>query len=125
LTVLLCCSVGHLYSFFGGNNPEALPLGINDLVQFAIIEWGREQGFRSFVLGGGFRPDDGIYRYKRAFATDGVVPFNVGRWILDPVLYATLMDHRRGWEETLGLDWRPSEAFFPAYRAPGLSAEPL
>lgn len=121
---LVLVSQNHIYSFLGGTLPEAMPFGTNDLLKLAIIEWGREQGFDSFVLGGGFQPDDGIFRYKRAFAPDGVVPFKVGRWVLDQSTYKTLVNHRKNWEGIHGRNWVPAEGFFPAYRAPGQAVEP-
>ena len=116
---LVLVSERHLYSFLGGTLSEALPLGANDLLKHGIIEWGREQGKASFVLGGGYQPGDGIFRYKRAFAPDGVVPFAVGRLVFDPEVYAQLVELRQSWEASRGRDWRPSPGFFPEFRAPG------
>lgn len=111
-------SKNHLYSFLGGTLPEALPLGSNDLLKHGIIEWGQSNGYSQFVLGGGFTPSDGIFRYKRAFSPGGVVPFTVGRWILDIQLYTALVNHRKDWEFLQGRAWEPSVGFFPAFRAP-------
>jgi CelD/BcsL family acetyltransferase involved in cellulose biosynthesis len=116
---LVLVSETRLYSFLGGTLAEALPLGANDLLKHAIVEWGRDQGKRSFVLGGGYQPGDGIFRYKRAFAPDGVVPFSVGRLVFDPEGYQQLVEARRAWEAARGRDWRPAPGFFPEFRAPG------
>ena len=121
---LVLVSERHLYSFLGGTLPEGLPLGANDLLKHAVIEWGREQGKAAFVLGGGFRPGDGIFRYKRAFAPDGVVPFRVGRLVFDPEACSRLVERRREWEASLGHEWRPLPGFFPEFRAPGQDARP-
>ena len=58
------------------------------------------------MLGGGYEDGDGIFRYKRSFAPHGLVPFFVGRRILDPDLYADLTRRHGGGEAE----------FFPAYR---------
>jgi hypothetical protein len=120
---LVLASTRHLYSFLGGTLPEALPLGANDLLKHAIVGWGQEQGKEAFVLGGGARPGDSIFRYKRSFAPRGVTPFHVGRLILDSELYARLVAARREWEDAQGRPWDPEETFFPAYRAPARSTE--
>ena len=52
--------------------------------------------------------DDGIFRYKRSFAPHGLVPFFVGRRVLEPELYAELTERAGGASDG---------AFFPAYRA--------
>ena len=59
------------------------------------------------MLGGGYGADDGIFRYKRSFAPHGLVPFFVGRRVLEPELYDELTARVGGAGEG---------AFFPAYR---------
>ena len=65
-------------SFLGGTVDSAFPLRPNDLLKYTIIVWAMERGLREFVLGGGYLPDDGIFRYKRSFAPSGCVPFSLG-----------------------------------------------
>ncbi len=116
-TELILISTDYIYSFLGGTLREAYALRPNDLLKHTIIEWGRGQGKRVFVLGGGYEEDDGIFRYKKSFAPDGVVPFKVGRWILNSDLYNDLVEQRREWEFTHDREWHPSPGFFPAYRS--------
>lgn len=116
---LVLASATRLFSFLGGTLPEALPQGANDLLKHAVIGWGREHGKRAFVLGGGLRPGDGIFRYKRAFAPAGVVPFHVGRVVLDPAACEALLARRRAHEAARGNPrFEPDPGFFPPYRAP-------
>ena len=96
------------YSFLGGTDSDAYDVRPNDLLKWELILRLKEQGKRRFVLGGGYRDDNGIFRYKRSFAPDGLVPFFVGRRILQPELYRELTA-RAGADAT---------DFFPAYRAP-------
>ena len=107
-----------VYSFLGGTVDGAQELRANDLLKVEIMSWVRETGRRRFVLGGGQAPDDGIYRYKRSFAPDGVVPFKVGARLLDESRCAELLEARRRHEAARGLGWEPAEDFFPSYRAP-------
>jgi len=114
---LVLLSTDYIYSFLGGTLREAYSLRPNDLLKHTIIEWGRGQGKRAFVLGGGYEEDDGIFRYKKSFAPDGIVPFKVGRWIVNSELYVGLIEQRRRWEFVHGRAWHPSSGFFPAYRS--------
>jgi len=114
-TELVLVGVDHTYSFLGGSNEASFELRANDLLKHAIIVWSREQGRRSFVLGGGYQPDDGIYRYKTSFAPhDGDRPFFVASRVFDEVSNGLLVKQRQLAEPS----WHPNEQFFPAYRAP-------
>ena len=113
-TELVLVGATHTYSFLGGTAAEAFALRPNDLLKHAIILWSRNKGKEAFILGGGYTPDDGIFRYKKAFAPEGVVPFYVGRRTYDVEAQTELVARRRQTEP----GWSPAEGFFPAYRAP-------
>jgi hypothetical protein len=100
LTLLSATSA---YSFLGGTDEAAFELRPNDLLKVELMLWAKEAGKRRFVLGGGQQADDGIFRYKRSFAPNGLVPFEIGMRIFDHERYAELS---RGRETN----------FFPAYR---------
>ncbi|WP_460806506.1 GNAT family N-acetyltransferase [Micromonospora zhanjiangensis] len=51
-TELVLVSADHIYSYLGGTVAAAFDVRPNDLLKFAIIEWGRQHGKTSFVLGG-------------------------------------------------------------------------
>jgi hypothetical protein len=104
---LVLLSEHNAYSFLGGTDSEAYDLRPNDLLKWELILWLKEAGKRRFVLGGGYGGDDGIFRYKRSFAPNGLVPFFVGRRVLDPQLYDELTER---------LGSAGEHAFFPAYR---------
>ncbi|HEY0150770.1 MAG TPA: GNAT family N-acetyltransferase [Longimicrobium sp.] len=112
-TELVLVSAENVYSFLGGTDPEAFATRPNDLLKHEIIRWAAGEGKRRFVLGGGYQKDDGIYRYKLAFAPGGATPYHVGYRVLDPELYAALSRNRPG-------DPVPEASaggYFPAYRA--------
>jgi hypothetical protein len=105
---LVLLSEENAYSFLGGTDSDAFESRPNDLLKWELIVRLRDAGKRRFVLGGGYRAEDGIFRYKRSFAPRGLVPFFIGRRVLRPELYAELTQ-RAG---------RGDDAdFFPAYRA--------
>jgi hypothetical protein len=105
---LVLVSAETIYSFLGGTEKEAYELRPNDLLKHELILWAREAGKRRFVLGGGYREGDGIFRYKRSFAPHGLTPFFVGRRILEPALYRELTEHS---------GHAAAGDYFPAYRA--------
>ncbi|GAA5197578.1 hypothetical protein GCM10023322_69170 [Rugosimonospora acidiphila] len=117
-TELVLVSADTLYSYLGGTDRDAFDLRPNDLLKFEVCRWGRAAGASRFVLGGGYAPDDGIFRYKRAFAPTGLVPYSVGTRVLDEPGYARLLGahHAEGLRRDPG--WRPGPAFFPGYRCP-------
>jgi hypothetical protein len=114
-TELVLISAQSVYSFLGGTVEEAFALRPNDLLKYEIMLWTRELGKRHFVLGGGYAPDDGIYRYKQSFAPGGSVPFFTGARVLAPELYLTFVENSRAVAAQRARPLR--EGYFPAYRA--------
>jgi predicted N-acyltransferase len=116
-TELVLCSQHYLYSFLGGTLAEYFPLRPNDLLKHELIRWGRDTGRSIFVLGGGYTANDGIFKYKQSFAPSGTVPFLGARLVHDAARYQDLVQRRRQWEASNGVDWTPRENFFPQYRS--------
>jgi hypothetical protein len=110
-------SASRIYSFLGGSLAAALPARPNDLLKHQAILWARDAGYRQLVLGGGHAEQDGIFRFKRSFAPGGVRPFQVGVEVYDERAYCRLEAHRRAWEQSRGVVWRPAAGYFPSYRA--------
>jgi Acetyltransferase (GNAT) domain len=101
---LVLLSATTAFSFLGGTDEAAFELRPNDLLKVELFRWAKDAGRRRFVLGGGQREDDGIFRYKRSFAPHGLVPFELGMRVFDTERYAELSGSRR-------------TEFFPAYRS--------
>ena len=99
------------YSYLGGTNSEYFDLRPNDFLKYEIIKWCKENNLKSFVLGGGYGTDDGIFQYKSNFAPNGIVDFYIGRRILDKEKYEYLSSIRRNDEKPV------NEKFFPIYRS--------
>lgn len=116
-TELVLVSAARVYSFLGGTDAAWFHLRPNDLLKVEVMNWARVAGKTQFVLGGGYSPSDGIYRYKRSFAPNGSVPFQLGTRILNQSGYDALMAARRTFERSCGSDWHPDSSYFPAYRA--------
>jgi hypothetical protein len=116
-TELVLASQTRLYSFLGGTHAASFELRPNDLLKFEIMRWGRQNGKRDYVLGGGYSPGDGIFRYKQSFAPNGSRDFLTGSRVLDEAVYDTLVRAKADWHSRQGREWTPAEGYFPAYRS--------
>lgn len=108
-TELTLLGGGRIYSYLGGTDNEYFQYRPNDYLKWNIIRWGTEHDYHSFVLGGGYGSDDGIYRYKKSFAPHGIMTFYTGQAIFDQSRYDLLTAARANPPE--------SDGFFPRYRA--------
>jgi hypothetical protein len=121
-TELVLLSPDTAYFFLGGSVNSEYDKKPNYLLKHEIILWAKRQGLKYYVLGGGVKPGDGIYQYKKAFAPDSLYPFFVRQIIYDAEKYVLLTRQRELYEKNQGIEWRPENDFFPAYlsgRMPG------
>ncbi len=102
---LVLCSRSRVYSFLGGTLEDYFPLRASDLLKARIIQWAQGREYKQFVIGGGHRPHDGIFAFKKSFAPNGILPFYTGKMVFDENVYRALCRHQR----TTG-------RFFPEYR---------
>jgi hypothetical protein len=114
---LVLVSASRVYAFLGGTRQEAFGLRPNDLLRHRTATWASEQGKRAYVLGGGIKAGDGIFRHKRAFAPHGVVPFQVAGLVHDEGAVADLGSQRAAHAARQGQAWAPRTGFFPSYRS--------
>jgi hypothetical protein len=114
---LVLTSAHHGYSFLGGTLASSFAARPNDLLKYEIIRSLRDQGFTHYVLGGGPRPGDGIFRYKRSFAPNGVVDFKVGERVHDEATYEELVQRHSVAVKSHGSQVTPDSDYFPAYRS--------
>ena len=57
-----------VYSYLGGADHDFQQLRPTNAVVHDTIAWARAEGKRRLILGGGYRPDDGIFRFKASFS---------------------------------------------------------
>ena len=57
-----------VYSFLGGADPEFQGFRPTNLLVWDTIQWARRAGKKRLILGGGYKPTDGIYRFKGTFS---------------------------------------------------------
>lgn len=114
-TELVLLGSDEAYSFLGGTRAEAFPMRPNDLLKHEVCEWGHSAGLGEYVLGGGLQPDDGIFRYKLAFAPYGVADFFTRRVVADQEVYDWILAYRVAASQADGGIWIPRPGYFPAF----------
>jgi hypothetical protein len=58
----------NIYSYLGGADLEFQKCRPTNALHFEAIKWGITHGKKRLILGGGFRPNDGIFRFKCGFS---------------------------------------------------------
>ncbi len=101
-----------VYSYLGGADPEFQHVRPTNAVVYETIQWARDAGKRRLILGGGYRPDDGIFRFKSSFSPLRA-KFYVYRRIHLAEQYERLCS---AWSSHYGCE-RESGDYFPAYRS--------
>lgn len=91
------------------------------MLKHEAILWGKKQGKKAFILGGGYDSKDGIYKYKLSFSPEGKQTFRVMQRIHNKAHYNTLVNKRRIFEQRSGVTWDPDPSYFPAYRSPNIN----
>lgn len=112
-TELVMYGSENCYSFLGGTNHDFFHLRPNDFLKYEIIKWAKEKGLKRFILGGGYGDDDGIFKYKKSLAPNGVCDFYIGKKIFNEEKYDELVEMRK--DDEAGI--QNESSFFPKYRA--------
>jgi hypothetical protein len=103
-----------VFSFLGGADLEFQHIRPTNLVIWETILWAHQAGKKRLVLGGGYKPDDGIFRFKSTFSRLRK-PFYVYKKVHLERDYDLLEDHGR---KHLAMNGEPI-TFFPSYRHAG------
>jgi hypothetical protein len=98
----------------GGSSAAHLGLRPNNLFFYQSMLWARESGAEVLHLGGGYRRDDDLLRFKRGLGT-GRATFAVGRAVHLRDAYDRLCAARAARVGSV------SPGYFPVYRAPAAS----
>jgi hypothetical protein len=101
-----------VYSYLGGADAAHQAVRPTNALVDETVRWAREAGKRRLILGGGYRPGDGIFRFKASFSPQRAT-FRVARRVHDEAEYARLTDD---WKREHDASSEPG--WFPAYRAP-------
>lgn len=110
----------NIYSFLGGADQAFQYVRPSNAVIYDTIQWGQEQGKLRLVLGGGYKPDDGIFRFKSSFSPNRA-QFHVYKKIHLPNEYDQLCS---AWSDHFGVGL-DDIGFFPIYRAKPMTNSPM
>ncbi|SFC56955.1 Acetyltransferase (GNAT) domain-containing protein [Alkalibacterium subtropicum] len=110
-SILVLFGEKYAYFFLGGTLQEYLSTDASTFLQYNVIQYLKEKGLDYYTLGGGYKGNDGLYRYKKKFDKQGVYPFHVGKKVHDLDVYNKLveMSASKG-------DIDTESSFFPLYR---------
>jgi hypothetical protein len=62
----------YMFSYLGGADETYQHVRPTNAVVYGAVQLGKALGLRALVLGGGYRPDDGIFRFKSTFSPSTV-----------------------------------------------------
>ncbi|HLC65811.1 MAG TPA: GNAT family N-acetyltransferase [Candidatus Nanoarchaeia archaeon] len=99
------------YDYLRGADPDFLGYRPNNLIVYEIIKWAKKAGYKYFVMGGGYKSNDSIFRFKSLFSKK-TKPFYRYSFIHNNEAYEFLCDAFRRKAQALEPD------FFPLYRSP-------
>ncbi|WP_108868385.1 GNAT family N-acetyltransferase [Aquimarina aquimarini] len=105
-----------LFAFLGGTNAEYFSYRPNDFLRVKIIEWAIQNKIKYYVLGGGMKDGDGLYKHKKSlFPKDEDAIFYTGRKIINEEAYDELcMSNNKDYSEEHKKNLK--DYFFPFYR---------
>ncbi len=113
-SILVLAGRDTLYYCLGGSDARRHHKRPYVLLHDAVMRWGIRTGRRAYVLGGGYRPGDGLYHFKRKLAGSEQM-LRIAGWTLDPAAHNELVAARRRFSGSEG--WTPRPGYFPTYRA--------
>ncbi|HKD79597.1 MAG TPA: GNAT family N-acetyltransferase [Candidatus Angelobacter sp.] len=101
----------HIFQFLGGTDASFHSVKPTNAVIWDTIQWARQAGKKRMILGGGYRPDDGIFQFKASFSRLRQ-PFHIYRRVHLHQDYALLERQCRDYYSVADL---PAD-YFPSYR---------
>ncbi len=103
-----------VYAFLGGTDSDFFHMRPNDFLRVEVIKWAIANRKRKYILGGGMKDDDGLFRSKKAFfPKDEDCSFFTGRKVINKEMYDALVlkaINERGITQ--------DDSYFPLYRKP-------
>lgn len=102
----------NVYSYLGGADRSFQQVRPSNAIVFDTIGWARQQNKRRLVLGGGYKPGDGVFNFKASFSPLRA-KFLIYKRIHLPEEYQALCS---AWS-TYYQRALPANGYFPQYRA--------
>ncbi|SHI35994.1 GNAT family N-acetyltransferase [Aquimarina spongiae] len=105
-----------VFAFLGGTNAEYFSYRPNDFLRVKVIDWAIANHKKHYVLGGGMKDGDGLYKNKKSlFPKDEDVIFYTGRKVVNQEVYDDLSKSANQ-EYTTFSEEELNNCFFPFYR---------
>lgn len=102
-----------MHYHLSASNKEFQYLAPTNLLLYEAANWGVENGFESFHLGGGLGSnEDSLYKFKKVFNKKSDLSFSLGKKIINKEKYDELILIRKE-----SSDFNEESQFFPLYRA--------
>lgn len=105
-----------VHYYLSASDPRFLGASPNNLLLYEAILWAKDSGYKHFVLGGGYEPDDDLLKFKLGFSKT-TADFHVFRKVHDAQAYAKLCKLRDHYDNSIGIS-SPKTGYFPEYRRP-------
>src|SRR5699024_3192714 len=104
----------HLHYHLSASNPRYNRIAPSNLLLNEVANWGVENGFETFHLGGGVgSQEDSLYKFKKSFTKDKSTSYLIGKKIYNQEIYEYLVNIRKNMTNKQNeLD----NLFFPLYR---------
>ncbi len=115
-TELIIKNGATIFAFLGGTDSNFYTQRPNDFLRVEIIKWAIKNNLKHYVLGGGLKNGDGLYKSKKAlFPKDDDATFYTGRKIIDYDVYDKLCENHM--EDYANIHKEElKNYFFPLYR---------
>jgi len=106
-----------IHYFLTGATYEMRHLAATNLLLYEVALWAKKKGLKFFHLGGGYSPDDSLFRFKASFSP-WRKDFYIGGVVHHPEYYDYLCNLR-----FKGKEIQQEMNFFPIYRIPHRNIE--
>ena len=113
--LLILFGDNYAYNFLSCSDPQYLNLGTNDLLQYSALEWAYNNGKKKYLLGGGLKGEDSLFKYKARFSPERK-DFYIGRRIHLPEAYDNLCRQRMRQQNCDAIEFY-ARSWFPLYRS--------
>jgi serine/alanine adding enzyme len=108
----------NVYSYLGGADEAFQQIRPTNAIVYSTILWSQQTGKKRLILGGGYRPDDGIFKFKLSFS-----PLRKHFYIYKRVhMQDTFSTLQNAWSNYYHTSL-PESGYFPPYRLQPVSLE--
>lgn len=107
-------SCGMVHYYLSGSNIDYSELCPTNLLLYEAIIWAKEKGYFVFELGGGYKKEDGLYKFKSSFSKK-TNEFYVYKKIHNKEIYSVLC-RLKSEHEGIDISNLIDSDYFPAYR---------